>query len=42
MAKNGLWNYRFQVLEEVEKEKLTEREKFYITFYESNKYGFNM
>lgn len=42
MNKNGLWDYTFELLEEVPKEKLTEREKFYIKFFESDKYGFNM
>ena len=33
MEKNGLWNYTFEILEEVPKEKLTEREKYYIDLY---------
>lgn len=37
MKKNGLDNYTFEVLEKVEKEKLNEREKYYINFYETDK-----
>lgn len=33
LKKDGLWNYTFEVLEEVPKEQLTEREKFYIQLY---------
>lgn len=37
MEKNGLWNYTFEILEEVPKDKLTEREKFYINLYNTTK-----
>lgn len=33
MARNGIWNYNFEVLEEVPKDKQSEREKFYIDLY---------
>lgn len=33
LKKDGLWNYTFEILEEVPKERLTEREKFYIQLY---------
>lgn len=33
LKKDGLWNYTFEILEEVSKENLTEREKFYIKLY---------
>ena len=33
LRKDGLWNYTFEILEEVPKENLTEREKFYIKLY---------
>lgn len=33
LEKDGIWNYTFEVLEEVPKEKLSEREKFYIELY---------
>lgn len=42
MAERGVQNFTFEILEEVPKENLTEREKYYINFYESNKYGLNM
>lgn len=32
----------FSVLEETSKDKLSEREKYYINFFESDKYGFNI
>ncbi len=33
LKKDGLWNYTFEILEEVPKEQLTEREKYYIQLY---------
>lgn len=33
MEKNGLWNYTFEILEEVPKDKQAEREKYYINLY---------
>ena len=33
LKKDGVWNYTFEVLEEVPKEQLTEREKYYIQLY---------
>ena len=33
MAEKGIWNFTFQVLEEVPKEKLSEREKYWINLY---------
>lgn len=33
MARHGIQNYTFEILEEVEKDKLGEREKFYIELY---------
>lgn len=33
LRQDGLWNYSFEVLEEVPKDDLTEREKFYIKLY---------
>lgn len=41
MAKEGIWNFSFQLLEEVPKEKLSEREKYWINFYQSKEYGMN-
>lgn len=41
MQKDGVENFTFELLEEVPKDKLTEREKYYIQFYDSKKYGLN-
>ena len=41
MEKNGIWNYTFDIIEEVDKDKLSEREKFYIDFYDTVNYGLN-
>lgn len=37
MARNGIWNYSFEILEEVPKDKQSEREKFYIDLYGTKK-----
>ena len=41
MEKDGLWGFTFELLEEVPKDKLTEREKYWINFYDSKNYGLN-
>ena len=41
MAKDGLEQFTFELVEEVPKEKLTEREKYWINFYGSRDYGLN-
>lgn len=41
MAEDGPENFLFEVLEETPKEKLRERESFYIDFYDSKNYGLN-
>ena len=41
MAKDGLENFTFELVEEVPKDKLTEREKYWINFYGSRDYGLN-
>ena len=41
MERNGLWNYTFEILEEVDKDKLGEREAYYIDFYDTKNYGLN-
>lgn len=41
MEKDGFWNYTFEILEEVEKEKLSEREKYWIKFYDTTHIGLN-
>ena len=42
MEKQGIDNFTFEVIERVEKENLSTREKFWIEFYEADRYGFNM
>lgn len=41
LDKDGVWNYTWEILEELPKEKNAEREKYWINFYETNKYGLN-
>ena len=41
MEKDGIENFTFELLEEVPKEKLSEREKYWIQFYDTVKYGMN-
>ena len=41
MQRDGLEQFTFEVIEEVPKEKLTEREKYWIEFYGSKEYGMN-
>lgn len=41
MAELGIQNFTFELIEECEKEKLSEREKYYIDFYQSTTHGFN-
>ena len=41
IRKDGIENFTFELLEEVPKDKLTEREKYWITFYDSKSYGLN-
>ena len=39
----GHWDeFTFSILEEVKDEKLGEREKYYISFFETDKYGYNL
>ena len=42
IKENGLENFTFEILEEVPKDKLNEREKYWINFYETDKWGYNM
>ena len=42
LKKYGIDMFTWELLEEVTKEKLTEREKYYINFYQTTKYGYNM
>lgn len=41
MKKDGIENFTFELLEEVPKDKLTEREKYWINFFDSKNYGLN-
>ena len=41
MIDYGLWNFSFELLEECSKELLNEKEKFYISLYQSKDFGFN-
>lgn len=41
MADEGLENFAFQLVEECEKDKLNNREKYYIDYYDSKNYGYN-
>ena len=41
MRKDGISNFTFELLEETPKEKLAEREKYWISFFDSNNYGLN-
>ena len=41
MEKDGIDKFTWELLEEVPKEKLSEREKYWIQFYGSQKYGLN-
>lgn len=41
MGREGIDKFNFEVLEKVEKEKLNEREKYWIDFYQTQSYGYN-
>lgn len=41
IKKDGIENFTFELLEEVPKDKLAEREKYWISFYGSKEYGLN-
>lgn len=42
LAEKGLWNFHFQLLEEVEKDLLRERESYWIDYYDTVNIGLNM
>lgn len=42
MQKYGVWNFAFELIEQCPKEQLNEREKFYISLYQTDKFGYNM
>lgn len=37
LEQDGIWNYTFEILEKTEKDKLSEKEKFYIDLYQTDK-----
>ena len=43
MREEGLWNFNFELIEECEKDRLNEREKYYIDFFQTAEitYGYN-
>lgn len=41
MGRDGVDKFSYEVLEKVEKEKLNEREKYWIDFYQTQSYGYN-
>lgn len=41
MREQGLWNFRFELIEECNKNQLGEREKYYIDFFNAQGYGYN-
>lgn len=41
MQKDGVWNFTFELLEECPRELLNEKEKFWISLYQSDKFGYN-
>ena len=42
IEKDGIENFTWELLEEVPKDKLGDREKYWIEFYDSKRYGLNM
>lgn len=42
MQKDKVWNFTFELLEECSRDKLNEKEAFWIDMYQSNKFGYNM
>lgn len=42
MAQDGIWNFTFEVLEKIDKDRINEREAYWIDFYKSNQYGLNI
>ncbi len=41
MQKSGQWNFTFEILEEVPRDKLNERETYWINFYKTKEVGLN-
>lgn len=41
MRDEGVWNFYFELLEQCDKSQLSEREKYYINFFQTEIYGYN-
>lgn len=41
MREEGIWNFTFELIEECEKDKLNEREKYYISMFQTEQFGYN-
>ena len=41
MQQTGVWNFTFELLEECSRDKLNQKERFWIEMYQSNKVGMN-
>lgn len=41
MREEGIWNFTFELIEECEKDKLNEREKYYISTFQTEQFGYN-
>ena len=42
MQKYGVWNFTFEILQKCSRDKLNEKERFWIQMYQSNKVGLNV
>ena len=42
MIEEGLWNWTFECILECEKEQLGEKEKYYVSLFKSQEYGYNV
>lgn len=41
MIEDGIWNFTFELLEECPREKLNEKEKYFIELYQADAFGYN-
>lgn len=41
MQEDGVWNFTFELIEECSREQLNEKEKFWISMYQADKFGYN-
>lgn len=42
MMENGVWNFKFELLQECEKASLNKQEKYWIQYFNTVEYGYNM